>query len=392
MEKSKVSIVKVADYGSEKLYEGIKKGLDYLGGLETIIKPGSKVFVKINHLSPPSPPEKVIITHPCFTKQVLRLLKQLNCKIIVGDDIQSKSKDGFLISGYRKVCDQLGVHLVNLKESGFKEVTCRGQVLKKVYVSPIVLESDFIVNLPKLKTHSLTVFTGSIKNMFGIIPLGLRIHYHRQYFQNDIFGQMLVDIFSTATPHLTIMDGIKAMEGEGPSAGKPRDVGVILASRDGVAVDAVASKIIGFNTMDISTTRNAHERGLGIGKIEEIEILGEKIRDVEVRDFRHSAIAIGFLQRKVPQFLYACIQNQITLTPEVRKDKCTGCMECIKICPAGAAKLTEKAAWIDKSICIHCMCCHEVCRYQAIKLNQKPIGMILNIARTIYQKVNAFLT
>jgi len=392
MEKPKVSIVKAADYGSEKLYEGIKKGLDYLGGLETIIKPGSKVFVKINHLSPPSPPEKVIITHPYFTKQVLRLLKQLNCKITVGDDIQSKSKDGFLISGYRKVCDELGVHLVNLKESGFQEVICRGQVIKKVYISPIVLDSDFIVNLPKLKTHAFSVFTGSIKNMFGIIPYGLRIYYHRQYFRNDIFSQMLVDIFSTATPHLTIMDGIKAMEGEGPSAGKPRDVGVILASRDGVAVDAVASKIIGFNAMDIYTTRNAHERGLGIGKIEEIEILGEKIKDVEVRDFRHSAIAIGFLQRKVPQFLYAYIQNQLILIPEVLKDKCTGCMECIKICPAGAAKFTRKVAWIDESICIHCMCCHEVCRYHAIKLNQKPIGTILDKARTIFQKLKAFLT
>lgn len=388
--EAKVSIVKVKEYKSEEVYKAIKKGLDLIGGLENILKPRSKVFVKINHLSPPSSPDKAIVTHPIFTKGILCLLKELNCKITVGDDIQSENKDGFLISGYREVCDELGVRLVNLKEIGFREKDCNGQILKKVYISPLVLEADFILNLPKLKTHSFTVFTGAVKNLFGIIPCGLRINYHRQYIRNDVFSHMLVDVFSCTPPHLNIMDGIIAMQGEGPSAGTPRNVGVILASKDAVALDAVATRIIGFNTMDVFTTQNAHERGLGIGEIKKIETAGKKIRDVEVRNFKHSAIALGFIRKKIPAFLYAYFQDQLILIPEILRKKCSGCLECTNICPKGAAKSDNGKVRIDKNICIHCMCCHEVCRLNAIKLKRRPLGKIINGAYSFCKKVTSF--
>lgn len=228
--------------------------------------------------------------------------------------------------------------------------------------------------------------------MFGIIPDGLRLNYHRQYIRNDVFSHMLVDIFSCAPPHLNIMDGITAMEGEGPSAGAPRNVGIILASRDAVALDAVATKIIGFDAMDVFTTQNAHERGLGIGQIEKIETSGERMQDVEVRNFKHSAIALGFIRKKIPAFLYAYFQNQLILIPEVNKKKCTGCLECTNICPKGAVKLENEKAWIDKSICIHCMCCHEVCRFHAIKLKRRPLGKIINGAYSFYRRIMSLLS
>jgi len=203
---------------------------------------------------------------------------------------------------------------------------------------------------------------------------------------------MLVDIFSCAPLHLTIMDAVVAMEGEGPSAGNPRTAGVILASKDAVALDAVATKITGFNPMDIYTTQNAHQRGLGTAKIEEIEVVGEKIHEVEVKNFKHSAIASGFIQRKIPSFLHAHIQGQLILIPKVKRDKCTVCMECINICPRGAAKLDKSAAWIDKSLCIHCMCCHEVCRFQAIKLKQRPVGWIIGGIRSLYKSARSLFS
>jgi len=389
MKKAKVSIEKVADYNSEEIYTALQRNLSSLGGLKNIIKPRSKVFVKINHLSPPSSPDDAIVTHPSFTREVLRLLLELNLEITVGDDIQSKEKDGFLVSGHRKVCTDLGIRLVNLKERGFREVHCKGQILKKALISPLLHEVDYILNLPKLKTHSLTAFTGAVKNMFGIIPFGLRLDYHRIFKWSDVFSQMLVDIFSCAPPHLTIMDGIVGMEGEGPSGGNPKRVGVILASQDGVAVDAVASKIVGFNPMNIITTQNAHERGLGIGEIDKIEIKGEDISRVEVRNFKHSAVAVGFMKRKIPSFLHGFIQGQLTLTPKINMNKCTVCMECVNICPREAAKLDEDLVWIDRSLCIHCMCCHEVCRFQAIKLGQRPLGRIFRDANDFYRKAKS---
>ncbi len=387
MPKPKVSIVRTEDYKGEEIYQAIKKSLQLLGGLDNFIKPKSKVFVKINHISPPSPAEKGLVTHPAFTKEVLRLLKEWGHEVTVGDDIQSKVEDGFVISNTRQACEELGVPLINLKEKGFREVEFQGRLLDKVYLSRACLEADYIINLPKLKTHSFTIYTGAVKNMYGIVPHGLRLKYHRQYIKNDDFSQMLVDILSCAPPHLNIMDGIIAMEGEGPSAGNLRKVGVILASPDAVALDAVATKIMGFNPLDIFTTYHAHNRGLGMGRIENIAVVGEKIPDVQIKSFKHSAIAVGLFRRKLPSFLYAYFQEKLVLIPRIKKEKCTACLECIEICPMEAVQLRQDIAIIDSKKCIHCMCCHEVCRYDSIELKKRFVGRIVQGIYNAYHKL-----
>lgn len=387
MKDVKVSLRKIQDYQSDLMRQALTHALSLLGELENIIKPGSNIFVKINHLSPPSPAEEAIVTHPAFTREVLLLLKEIGCTITVGDDIQAKQKDGFLISGYRELCNNLGIPLVNLKEVGFRRIDCKGKVLEKAYISPLVLDSDFLINLPKLKTHSFTMFTGAVKNMYGIIPHGLRSSYHRQFFKNELFSEMLVDIFSCAPPHLNIMDAVVAMEGEGPSAGRPKQVNLILASRDAVALDTVASKIIGLNPLQILTTKYADERGLGVGQFENIEIIGERIEDVRIKDFKQSAIATGLIQKKIPAFLHAFIQDQLILMPKIIKKRCTACWECVDICPVGAAQKQDNAARIDDSLCIHCMCCHEVCRFHSIKLKQKFFGRAVREVTETYKKV-----
>lgn len=223
--------------------------------------------------------------------------------------------------------------------------------------------------------------------MYGIIPHGLRSSYHRQFFKNELFSEMLVDIFSCAPPHLNIMDAVVAMEGEGPSAGRPKQVNLILASRDAVALDTVASKIIGLNPLQILTTKYADERGLGVGQFENIEIIGERIEDVRIKDFKQSAIATGLIQKKIPAFLHAFIQDQLILMPKIIKKRCTACWECVDICPAGAAQKQDNAARIDDSLCIHCMCCHEVCRFHSIKLKQKFFGRAVRGVTETYKKV-----
>jgi len=184
------------------------------------------------------------------------------------------------------------------------------------------------------------------------------------------------------------MDGIVSMEGEGPSAGNPKKTNLILASQDGVALDAAASKIIGLNPLDIYTTQDAHQRGLGVGDLNKIKILGEKISSVQARDFKHSTVAVGLIQRRIPQILHAFIQNQLANIPEIQSQKCTGCMECVEICPTGAAQKFDDKAFIDKNKCIHCMCCHEVCRFNAIKLKKKILGLIIQKANLYYKKIN----
>ncbi|NOR14727.1 MAG: DUF362 domain-containing protein [Candidatus Aminicenantes bacterium] len=389
MEKTKVSIQRVSGYEGRSIRRALLENFSFLGGLETFIRPKSHVFVKINHLSPPSLPEDAIITHPLFTKEILRLLLDLGCRITVGDDIQSKKRDGFLVSGYREICTSLGIRLVNLKDFGFREIPCEGEVLTKAYVSPLVLDSDFLINLPKLKTHSFTVYTGAIKNMYGIIPHGLRCRYHLEFPKIEVFSRMLVDIFSCAPPHLNIMDAVCGMEGWGPSAGSPRPVGLILASPDAVALDAVAAKIIGLDPLSIHTIGIADERGLGTAREERIAVLGEEIRDVRLRDFKQSAMALGFIRNKIPSHLYAFIQDQLVLTPEIVQKKCTKCWECTDICPNGAARIHGGEVRIDQPLCIHCMCCHEVCRFHAIVLRQKPLGRMVRGMIAAHKKIAA---
>jgi len=387
MAKTQVSIVRLDNYRPDEVAAALGKGLDLLGGLASLIRPRSRVFVKINHLSPASPAERGIVTHPVLTGEVLKLLKNIGCDITIGDDIQSSSIDGFTISGYREMCRTLGVRLVNLKETGFRKVAIEGSRLKTVYISPLCLDAEFIINLAKLKTHSFTVFTGAVKNMFGVIPHGLRINGHRQFNQSGAFSEMLVDIFSKVRPHLTIMDGVVAMEGEGPAAGRLRTTGVVIAGRDGVAVDAVSSAIIGFKPLDIVTTSDAHERGLGQGLLSQIEILGEPLANVRVENFEHSAVALGLLRRKIPARLFSLVYDYLVLIPEVIPDRCTGCLECVAICPAGAAKNRDGKAWLDQAVCIHCMCCHEVCRFGAIRVRKKFLGRVISQAEGLWNAI-----
>jgi uncharacterized protein (DUF362 family)/Pyruvate/2-oxoacid:ferredoxin oxidoreductase delta subunit len=392
MEKTKVAVQIAPAYESQLIRQALIKNLDSIGGLARIVRPKSRVFVKINHLSPPSPPDAAIVTHPDFTKELLRLLLEMECDITVGDDIQCKNRDGFLLSGYRKMCTDLGVRLVNLKEFGFREIPCEGKILTSAYISPLVLEADFLINLPKLKTHSFMGFTGAIKNMYGIIPYGMRCSFHREYDKVEIFGQMLVDIFSCAPPQLNVMDAIMAMEGEGPAAGSRKKVGVILASTDAVALDAVATKIIGMDPMQVRTTAFASQRGLGTARLEDMTLLGEQIQDIAARDFKPSAIAKGFIQKNLPAFLHGVLQWQLVLIPKVLSKKCSACEECVEICPTGAARMSDGIAEIDKTKCIHCMCCHEVCRYHAIRLGQRPLGRALRAMSTLYKKILSFLS
>ncbi|GAI58779.1 unnamed protein product, partial [marine sediment metagenome] len=231
--------------------------------------------------------------------------------------------DGFQVSGFRQMCQRAGVRLTNLREAGFVETVCNGHFLEKVYLSKISLDADVIINLPKLKTHSLCVFTGGVKNMYGNIPSGLRQKFHAEYMKSEDFSQVLTDIFSAIRPQLTIMDGIIAMEGDGPAAGSLRRLGVILASQDTVAVDAVATKIIGLNPMDIHTTRYSDERGLGIGNLQNIEVIGERIDDVMVADFKPPAGVTNALARRMPRVLPRFILDQLSIKPSVIEHRCT---------------------------------------------------------------------
>ncbi len=375
--RSIVSIVRASRYDLAELVPALKKCLDKIGGLQAIVHSGDKVFIKINHLSPPSPPEKGIVTHPVFTEAVIILLKETGAIITVGDDIEEEGEDGFKISGYHEMCERHGVRLINLRQSGFAEKNCDGKILKNIFISKSVMETDVIINLPKFKTHSLNVFTGGIKNMYGIIPAGLRRRFHSDYLNLDDFAQMLVDIYAAAKPALNIIDGIMAMEGEGPGSGVIRNLGLVLASRDGVALDAVAGGIIGLKPEDVLTTRAAGARGLGMSDLQKIDVEGELFASQVVSDFKLPAAGYRTAMKHTPRGIVKYVLEQTSPRPRIKRKNCTACAKCVKICPAGAATMMGKTSAINDKICIRCMCCHEVCRFNAIYIDRPFLGAVI---------------
>jgi uncharacterized protein (DUF362 family)/Pyruvate/2-oxoacid:ferredoxin oxidoreductase delta subunit len=383
----KVSVVKVPDYDCQCIHEALEKSIELIGGLPDCIRAGAKVFVKINHLPPASSAERGIITHPIFTEAFLRLVGATGARITVGDDIESS--EGYKVSNYYEMCKRLGVNLVNLKDIGFRQTECNDRFLNKVYFSKAILDADVVINLPKLKTHSLTVITGGVKNMYGAIPSGLRTKFHAEYPDSEDFAHVLSDVFSVRIPELTIMDGIVVMEGEGPASGRLKKLGLIFASRDAVALDSVVAKIIGLRPMGVPTTRCCHERSLGIGTLERIEVVGQKIDDVAIVNFKYPIHHTSVLADKAPRFLFRFFVGQIAIRPRVIRSKCTGCCECERICPVSAISMRSDSTLIEQSKCIGCLCCNEVCQFGAIEVRRPIIGRLLHM---LYEMRNKFIS
>jgi ferredoxin len=222
--------------------------------------------------------------------------------------------------------------------------------------------------------------------MYGVIPGGIRSSLHGEYPRNEEFSQMLVDVFSLVRPQLTIMDGVMAMEGEGPAAGRLRRLGILLASRDTVALDAITSRILGIDPQMLLTTHYAGERGLGISDTSKIIVMGEKVESISIQNFK---LPISMSQPKltmIPQAVAHFAIEQLAPRPYVIKKNCTACSACVKVCPTGAATIIGKTADINKKLCIKCMCCHEACRFNAIVPRRPFSGSLIFGIMKIWRK------
>jgi uncharacterized protein (DUF362 family)/ferredoxin-like protein FixX len=309
----------------------------------------------------------------------------MGAEITVGDDIESAR--GFAVSGYDEMCQRNGVRLVNFREQGFTETPGDGRILKSIHLASVIREVDLIINLPKLKTHSLAVFTGGIKNNYGFIPSGRRVRWHGEHARPDDFNGVLVDIFAAVKPQLTIMDGITAMEGEGPALGGIRQLGIILTSRDTVALDSVAAAVIGLEPGEVGAIRQAAARGLGAGDLERIKIAGEELAAIKCPDFKLPMSATSRLTGQTPRPLIRHLMGQYTIQPHMVIENCVRCGECQHICPAGAIKENDGHFEIDYRKCIRCLCCGEVCRYDAIVPRRPLGGRIINTFYKMGQKL-----
>lgn len=369
-----VSIVKCTDYDEKEVKESVRKSLDLIGGLGRVIKEGTKVLIKPNLLSA-KPPEAAVTTHPLVVKAMVELVKEAGGIPWVGDSSggvvagQAPTKQALITSGVQKAAEEAGAKVLNFDTTGTIERTSpRGNAFGSYHLAKPVGEADIIISLAKLKTHSATLYTGAVKNLYGVLPGYRKAEYHRLSPKPSDFIETLLDIFALAKPTLAVMDGIVGMEGNGPAAGNPRKIGIILAAWDAVSLDTVASKVIGFNNGKIPTLALAHRRGLGVGDLDQIQVVGSKIDEVAINDFvLPSNTLLELMPTGIGSFFLGTLKAQPVAAPEL----CTGCSFCANNCPVKVIKMENKLPVIDYDKCIECLCCQELCPQKAMELKPR---------------------
>jgi uncharacterized protein (DUF362 family)/NAD-dependent dihydropyrimidine dehydrogenase PreA subunit len=378
-------VVKECDnYNLENVIEKINSGIDLLGGWDTFVKPGMKVLLKVNLIGPKLP-ESAAVTHCEFVRGITRILKQKGCTVWIGDSAGgaiagiAPTTQSLEISGLKKVAEEEMAEIKNFDKEGTVYTGAGHNVIDKLYLSKPLFDADFIINLPKLKTHSGCIYTGAVKNVFGCIQGLRKAEYHKAAPDPKDFGNILVDIQHAVKIGLHIMDGITAMEGEGPTAGSVYLAKKILISTDPLALDAAAINMIGLHIKDIPILQAAIERKLGESNRDNIEICGDYSELPLLENYK---IPKRFTSKKKSNYNAVIkVIDFLKTKPQINFKKCQKCNTCVDSCPMSAIDKTTKK--INYSKCIECMCCHELCRYEAVEL--KRVNPIAGIMTKLYR-------
>ncbi|MBN3033729.1 MAG: DUF362 domain-containing protein [Candidatus Saganbacteria bacterium] len=382
--KSRVSLVECSDYDLPSVDTAIQQSFDNLGGLARFVKPGQTVLIKPNALLGASP-EHAVTTHPAIISAVIKAVIKAGAAALVGDspgNAYANAEKTMSETGIKAAAEAAGGKMVYFQTEGVARLKSPsgGTKLPLIPIARPVLDADAVINLAKLKTHGLTLYTGAIKNMFGSVPGFNKTLFHLNCQNPRDFAAAIVDVYELTKPELNIIDAVVGMEGRGPSGGAPRRLGVIIASADGVAADAVGSYLMGYEPLEIGTTALAYRRGLGEARLEKIEVVGGSLEAVRQADWRRPR-NLSRLAQYLPPALFRFLAGLVSIRPVIDQSKCTRCRVCLKNCPAKTIHYDKERnkVEIDHSNCIYCFCCHELCPYKAIALKKSRLAKLLGL-------------
>lgn len=358
-------IVKKSDYDYSTLRPIVFDLMEHF--CKDRIHKGDLVIIKPNLLLAATP-DKAIVTHPMIIKAV--------AEYVLSRGVRPRISDSPAIGSFEKI----------LRESGIQEalkgldVECRefkssvkvdiGEPFGVIDIAEDAVKADVLINLPKLKTHTQMFLTLGVKNLFGCVIGMKKPEWHmRAGVDRKMFAKLLLKIYQALNPAVTIIDGILAMEGQGPGrSGKPRKLGVLIGSADAIALDSFVCRMLCIEENQLLTNMLAKDMGLAS---DNIEVEG---RMPEIRDFRLPGITPLLFG---PRSLHGLMRRHLVQRPVCSHDMCTLCGECIKFCPAKAIARKNIKLDFDYEKCIRCYCCVEVCPQGALRSEETIAGKIL---------------
>lgn len=321
MASAKVALIHCPDYEPDRLAQAIRRQVDLLGGIEAFVKRGDSVLIKPNFITPKSHHRSAAQTHPAVILEVARLLKDCGAKPFVADspawaDTLACARALELVEPLEK----LGVPIRQLDNPKKCRLPRGGP---RVGLSSVALEADAIVNLPKFKAHQQLTATFAVKNMFGCVSGKHKALWHfRKGDDPTAFCKMLIGIYEHLAPVLTIIDGIVAMEGQGPINGPSRRLGWLIAGADPIACELVCCGLIDQSPDRLPIVRTAREIGFGCVDRDRIEIVGDALPAEPCRDFlmpELSPIKFSFVH-----ICRSCIKQVMLLARGLGKQKNRG--------------------------------------------------------------------
>lgn len=338
-----------------------------------LIKQNSRVLIKPNLLLPAAP-EKGILTHPMIVRAAVEYVLKKEGIPLVADSPAMGSFDKIItMGGFRDAFTDLPVEVREFKQS-IKVDT--GEPFGRIDIAEDAVNADVIINLPKLKTHTQMLLTMGIKNMFGCVVGLKKPEWHfKTGIDRSMFARLLVAIYKTLKPAVTLVDGILALEGQGPGKrGTPRELGILIAGKNAAAVDMTICSMLGIPPEKLATNMEAKHIGLADGQL---YIQGDfpLISGFAIPEL--SPLTFG------PEPVHKIMRRHLLQRPVVDRQICDVCAKCWQYCPAKAIYRNTRQITFDYNRCIRCYCCIEICPQGAIYATEPISGKILKILRVL---------
>ncbi len=378
---NKVAVIKCESYEVEKVYESLKRGIDLIGGIERFVSKEENILIKPNLLRAKEV-EYAVTTHPSVFEALIMILKENGYNNLSYGDSPG-------LGSTSHVAKKVGLSSVASKYDVIEKDFSKGEVLsnpkcqftKQFNIATPVIECDSLINVGKMKAHALTRITGATKNLLGCVNGVNKSLFHAKYPDALSFTKMLVDLAICVNPKLNIIDGIIAMEGEGPASGEPINMNVLIISESPISADAVFAKLVDLDKDYLPMFEYSEQTEYGSYKDEDIEIVGDDITPLINPKFDVVRKPLGDdNQSRLGKLRY--FKSFILKKPYVIKGNCIKCKICYEACPLEDKAITMETKdgmpKYDYNKCIRCYCCQEMCPNKAIKVKTPLLNRILS--------------